>query len=368
MILTHDRHNITITVDRNSRSTLYMPGPDLELSVDDGLFVGSKAGLTHPYLLNSTLGFRGCMDEVVFNEHNLLSSLRPYSGYKSVHEVSLGCSPQFSATEEDPVSLFSSKSFISLPAWDVAQEGVFECEVHPSVREADGVVLYSSGNEGAFVALQIQAGHLVATVGKGKSSKILMRSLSHLYSNLTWYPVKLHLMPHGVQLNVGEEIITSNLTLELQSIQLKGPLYLGGLSEQARGEARRAGLLSTPPEGQLGSFKGCLREIKINTQKTGLPQAIVTKDITVECDVTEISMTTTSPTESTEMDVTTTPPKINARKHPHFLVLKKLEVAEGGRAPLETKHIKVNDLLYVDLNYVTLLVLALTVARYTFVY
>ncbi|KAL7377035.1 hypothetical protein ABVT39_020267 [Epinephelus coioides] len=348
MELTHNHHTVNMTVDRNSHTSLRMPGPDLELSVEDGIFVGGTAGLNHPYLLNISTGFRGCVDEVVFNEHNLLSSLRPYSGYKSIHEVSLGCNPQFSATEEDPVSFFSSKAFIALPPWEGPQEGVFECELYPSAREEDGMVLYSSGNDGGFVAVEIREGNILATIGNGEGAKTELRSLTHVHSNHTWYPIQLHLLPNSIQLKVGEELIKAMLSLELQVIQLTGPLFLGGLDEEARGEARRAGLISSVPGGQPagrgGSFKGCLREIKVNTQRTGLPHAAVTKDITVGCrtgqDPDEI--TTTNPTERPESDVTTTRPFTNNKKYPNFLLLRKLDVVEGGRAPLEPKHLRVN--------------------------
>ncbi|XP_029301024.1 chondroitin sulfate proteoglycan 4-like [Cottoperca gobio] len=347
MELTHDHHNVNMTVDRNSHTSLRMPGPDLELSVMDGLFVGWAAGLNHPYLLNISAGFRGCIAEVVFNEHNLLSSLRPYSGYKNVHEVSLGCSRQFFATEEDPVSFFSSEAFISLPPWEGPQEGVFECELSPSAREEDGMVLYSSGNQGGFVAIEIRDGNLVATVGN-EENKTELRSLTQVHSNHTWYPIQLHLLPNSVQLKVGEELVKATLSLELQVIQLKGPLFLGGLDEEARGEARQAGLISAVPGGQLsgqgGSFKGCLREIRVNTQRTGLPHATITKDVTVGCKTGQapLAVTTTSPTARPEFDVTTTQPDTNNKKNPNFLLLKNLEVVEGGRAPLEPKHMRVN--------------------------
>ncbi|XP_068588507.1 chondroitin sulfate proteoglycan 4-like [Cebidichthys violaceus] len=348
MELTHDHHNVNMTVDRNSHTSLRMPGPDLELSVEDGLFVGGTAGLNRPFLLNISAGFRGCVDEVVFNEHNLLSSLRPYSGYKSVHEVSLGCSPQFSATEEDSVNFFSSKAFISLPPWEVPQEGLFECELHPSSREDDGMVLYSSGNHGGFVAIELRDGNLVATVGNGEGSKTELRSLTHVHSNHTWYPIQLHLLPNSIQLKVGEELVKATLSLKLRVIQLKGPLFLGGLDEEARGEARRAGLLSAlsggQPAGRGGSFKGCLRGIGVNTQRTGLPHAAVTKDVTVGCKTGQVpdAVTTSSPADRLEFDVSTTPPIANNKKNTNFLLLRKLEVLEGGRAPLEPKHMRVN--------------------------
>ncbi|XP_056259893.1 chondroitin sulfate proteoglycan 4-like [Seriola aureovittata] len=343
MELTHDRHNVTMIVDRNFHTSLRMPGPDLELRVEDGLFVGGAAGLDHPYLLNTSRGFRGCVDELVFNEHNLLSSLRPYSGYKSIHEVSLGCSPQLSATEEDPVSFFSSKAFISLPPWEVPQEGLFQCELHPSAREEDGIILYSSGNQGEFVAIEIIDGYLVATIGNGEGSKTELRSLTHVHSNHTWYPIQLHLLPHSIHLKVDKELIKADLSLELQVIQLKGPLLLGGLNEEALGEARRAGLFSASSGGGA-SFKGCLREIRVNTQRTGLPHAAITKDITVGCKTGQalVTATTISPTDRPELDFTTSQPISNSKKNPNFLLLRTLDVAEGGRAPLEPKHMKVN--------------------------
>lgn len=336
--LTHNHNNVTLTVDRNSRTRLHIPGPDLELSVEDGLFVGGAAGLDHPYLLNISTRFRGCVDEVVFNEHNLLSSLKPYSGYRRVHEVSMGCSTQFSATKEDAVSFFSSKAFITLPPWEVSQQGVFECELHPSTREDDGLVLYSSRYPSGFVAIEIRQGHLVATVGSGKGSKTELRSKSNVQSNHKWYPIQLHLMPPSFQLKVGEELITANSSPELQVIQLKGPLFLGGINEQARAEARLAGLVS----GGGSSFKGCLREIMVNTEKMGLPHATVTKDITVGCKTLQVpEMVSTNPTAYPEFDVAAIQLNSSSKKNPNVLLLRKLEVAEGGRAPLEPKHIKV---------------------------
>ncbi|XP_034566115.1 chondroitin sulfate proteoglycan 4-like [Notolabrus celidotus] len=347
MELIHDHHTVNMTVDRNSHTSLRMPGPDLKLNVEDGLFLGGAATLKHPNLLNISTGFRGCMDEAVFNEHNLLSSLRPYSGYKTVHEVSLGCSAQFSATVEDSVSLFSSKAFISLPPWEVQQEGLFECELHPSAREEDGMVLFSSGNKGGFAALEVRDGHLLATLGNENGSKTELRSPKAVYSNHTWYPIKLHLLPHRIQLKVGEELVQASLSLELQVIPLKGPLFLGGLNKEAHLEARRAGLVSDVPGRKLGggvSFKGCLRNIRLNTKKTGLPNAAITKDITVGCMIAQTpdAVTTTSPSDHHEIDVTTTQPTTTNKKNPNFLLLRRLEVVEGGRAPLEPKHMRVN--------------------------
>lgn len=334
--LNHTQHNIVLTVDQHSPSNLRMPGPDLELNVE-GFLVGGTAGFNHSFLGNSN-GFRGCMDKVLFNDHDLLFNLQPYSEYKSIHEVSIGCSPQFSATEEDPIGFSSSKAFISLPPWEVLQEGVFECDLHPSAKAESGVVLYSSGYEGGFVAIEIRQGHLVTSVGNGKGSKTELHSLTNVHSNHTWYPIQLHLLPHSIQLKIDKELVKASLSQELKVIPLKGPLFLGGLNEKAVVEAKGSGMSSVASGGP--SFTGCLQNIKVNTKKTGLPQATISKDVTVGCKQNQAPrLVTPKPTSPPELDLTTQ--TVSNKRRPNFLWLRKLELAESGRAPLEPKHMKV---------------------------
>uniref|UniRef100_A0A8C8CA96 Laminin G domain-containing protein n=1 Tax=Oncorhynchus tshawytscha TaxID=74940 RepID=A0A8C8CA96_ONCTS len=339
--LQHDQHNVTLSVDRHSHTSVRIPGPDLDLSVHDGLFVGGTVGLDKPYLHS----FRGCVDEVLFNQHNLLSSLRPYSGYKSVHEVSLGCSSQFSAGEDDPISFFSSRAYMSLPPWDVPQEGVLECEVHTSSEE--GIVLYSSAHQSDFIAMEIQEGTLVVVVGNG-GTRTELHSLTYV-NNQKWHRVKLHFDPMNC-IFLGEEIVNHSLGAHSKSLQLRGPLYMGGVDDRSRLEARKAGLLSFNGKRLAGggSFKGCLRDIRVNAQRMGLPHAVVTKDISVGCELEKLpeAITTLSPTAvlSVTLPLVHHNGSDRDRKRPgqNFLVLKDLVVPEGGRALLESKHIKVN--------------------------
>lgn len=331
-----------MTVDRNSHTSLLVPGPDFELRIEDGLFVGGAVALSHPRLLNISTGFRGCIDEVEFNGHKPLSSLRPYSGYKRVHEVSLGCSSQFSATDEDSISFFSSRAFISLPPWEAQREMTFECLLRPSAREEDGVILFSATKQEGYVTVEVRNGRVVVTVGNGEGSKTEVRSLTNIHSGVSWHRLRLHLTPNEVQLKVGEELIADTLAVELKANQPIGPLLLGGLSEEARREARRGGLMLAHR-----SFKGCVQEISINTQKVGLPQTVVTKDIAVGCEEGQRNAVATAngPTENPEFDLWTPDTNDNI-KNKNLLSLTKLEVAEGGRAALEPKHIKVEQIIF----------------------
>lgn len=338
--LSHQLHNLTMTVDRSSFSSLRMPGPDVELSIQS-LFVGGAAGLREPdFLHNVSSGFRGCVENVVFNQHNLMSGLGPSSGDRSDHEVSPGCSSQFSATEEDAVGFSSSKAFVALPSWEVPQEGVFECEMHPSATADDGVILFTSDKQARFVTMAIRDGHVVASMARREGNKTELCSLTYLHTNNTWYHLQLHLLPSSIQLKVGEELIKAHLGAAPR-FHPRGALLLGGLDEAARGEAGRAGLMS---EGHLpgGSFGGCLRGIRVNGRWTGLPQAAVTKDISVGCQKSPDPdpQSVTDPTEPPEVAVSITLPH-HSKRNINSLSLRTLEVSEGGRAPLEPRHIKV---------------------------
>uniref|UniRef100_UPI0037E766E9 chondroitin sulfate proteoglycan 4 n=1 Tax=Semicossyphus pulcher TaxID=241346 RepID=UPI0037E766E9 len=347
----HIQHNITLTVDKNSHTSVKIPGSKHDLHILDGVFVGGSGGLDRSYLPKDPVGFRGCMDGVVFNAHDLLSSLRSYTGFKNVHEVSLGCSPQFFATEEDPISFFSSRAYISLPTWNAQQEAVFECVVHTSAKE--GIILYNSAREGDFVAMEIQEGLPVAIVGKG-GTKTELRSLTFI-NDRKWHSIKLHFNSKSLELTVDGEMVKSSINTRSKGLQLKGYLFVGGIDDSTRSEVRKVGLVSVSGKRvRGGSFKGCLKNIEVNRAKMGLSNTVVTKDISVGCEPERVPelLSTVSPTSTPaslfhlftptpSLHMSTLAKGLDRRYGSNFMQLKNLVVQEGGRASLEAKHIKV---------------------------
>ncbi len=74
----------------------------------------------------------------------------------------------------------------------------------------------------------------------------------------------------------------------------------------------------------------------------GLPKALVTKDISVGCEPQkQLGPSTTSPSVIT-IDSENISDALLEMDKKNVLLLKDLEVHEGGRAPLESKHIKIN--------------------------
>lgn len=349
--LIHDLFNVNLTVDKHFQTSQRLPGSQQELDISDGLYIGGTGGLDKVYLPTDLTGFRGCLDEVQFNQHNLLSSLRPYSGLKNIYEVSLGCSPQFFANEEEAISFFSSRAYVSFPSWSAQQEWTLECSVHTSAQE--GIVMYHSAREGGFVAMEIQDGLLVAVVGRD-GMRTELRSLTFI-NDKKWHYVKLYFTSKSLQLTIDGETVKSSIKSRSKTLHLKGFLFLGGVDDGTRSEVRKVGLSSVAGKRiKGGSFKGCFRDIKVCGILTGLPNALVTKDISVGCEPEkepQISTTMSPATVSKTFAFVTQVPSIDmstlenglvAGHGQNFLQLRNLVVPEGGRALLESKHIKVN--------------------------
>ncbi|XP_075695896.1 chondroitin sulfate proteoglycan 4-like [Rhinoderma darwinii] len=341
--LDHQNTEVTLMVDTNIKSSVLNPGGANELQIDHGLYVGGLGNLKVAYRKDIHEYFRGCLDDVVFNEYELLTSLRPYPGQKSVHEVSLGCSDEFFISEDDPISLFSSKSFLAFPRWNIVEEAVWECLVQATV--GGGLLLYHSGKTDDFISLEIVDWVLRASIGKGKNV-VHLDSSSALGEN-KWHYIKLTITSRHLHLTLNEKTEKALLTFHIKT---HGSLYVGGVDDASRDHVRRLGLSTlSGKHTKRGSFKGCIKNIKVNSVKFGLKNALATKDVSPGCKTEVVSSTVptlqarTSEITSlapTALMVTTIIPKRDQKDN--FLILNTLVVAEGSKATLLSKHIKLN--------------------------
>uniref|UniRef100_A0A8D2QUR4 Laminin G domain-containing protein n=1 Tax=Zosterops lateralis melanops TaxID=1220523 RepID=A0A8D2QUR4_ZOSLA len=88
------------------------------------------------------------------------------------------------------------------------------------------------------------------------------------------------------------------------------------------------------------SFKGCLRNLKANSEKKSLKNVLVTKDISAGCEMQSSFKTNLSLEMAVKNPAVKAAPMFEDKSH--LLVLSNLIVLEGGQASLESKHIKVN--------------------------
>ncbi|XP_053154446.1 chondroitin sulfate proteoglycan 4-like isoform X2 [Hemicordylus capensis] len=344
----HESNNVTLIIDNHHQTSTRMPGVLVELNIQHGLYVGGSRGLDVPYLDGAQTNFRGCIDDVVFNQHDILASLRSSPRFKHVHEVSLSCSDEFFAGEDEPISFFSSKSYVSFPLWNVQKEGILECTVQTTAEQ--GLLFYSSGQTGDFVVMEIENGLIKAHVGMEKST-IQLSSLSPVSDN-QWHVVALTFSAEYIELAVEKEIVKKSLPLHSKLPVLRGALYIGGVNDAIRAEVLKLKLASVSGRyAQGGSFQGCLRDLKINSKRKSLQDVLVTKDISVGCKIESavnrnpIAAPIKRPA-ATAVSISALGPIVSKPygegSHDHFLVVNNLIVPEGGQAALESKHIKVN--------------------------
>ncbi|NXF08185.1 CSPG4 protein, partial [Smithornis capensis] len=346
----HHRHdNVTLVIDKQDTTSAKMPGILYDLNIDYGFYIGSTNKLDVPYLAGALPSFRGCIDDVLFNQLDILMPLRPSPGFKNIRDVSVGCSDEFFAGEEEPISFFSSRSFISFPSWNVDDKGIFEYTLQTSA--ARGLLLYHPGQAGDFIAMEMEDGLIKAYVGKHKHGIHLSSCRS--VNDSHWHYIKLKFTAEDVQLTLDKETVKKSLPPHSKLPLLKGSLYVGGVDDRIRPELTRLNLISVSGKhARGGSFKGCLRNLKANSEKKSLKNVLVTKDISAGCEM-ESAFNANLPLETAVKNPTVKAAPVFAISHEssvslgkeyksHFLVLSNLIVLEGGQAPLESKHIKVN--------------------------
>ncbi|XP_027627858.1 chondroitin sulfate proteoglycan 4 [Tupaia chinensis] len=351
------KDNISLVVDKYYKATSHMAGGRHLLSFH-GIYIGGHAGLNVPSLNGELLNFRGCMEDVIFNQREILMSLRSYPGFKKVYEVSLGCSDEFFAGEDEVINFFSSRSYVTFSEWKAQGKALLEFGLQTGTPQA--LLLFQSGQEGDFVALEVDEGLLKAHVGRG-NNKTKLSSFSFVSDN-KWHIIQLKLTERYLDLMVDGQRVRTSLPLQRKPFVSAGPLFVGGLDNKMQEEVKRLEFASVPRKSAGGiSFKGCLRNLETNSEKRALRDAIVSKDISAGCKDESINNTNTSITTKenllgSEVSFSTAVPEaikpVFQDERRYFLVLNNLKVQEGGRALLEPRHIKVNvEFKDLDIHY-----------------
>ncbi|NXT51149.1 CSPG4 protein, partial [Pluvianellus socialis] len=347
--LHHEHDNVTLVIDKHDRTGAKMPGILYELNIDYGFYIGGASKLNVPYLFEALSSFRGCIDDVLFNQLDILMPLRSSLGFKNVREVSVGCSDEFFAGEDEPISFFSSRSYVSFPSWNVDDEGILEYTLQTSA--ARGLLLYHPGQAGDFIAMEMEDGLVKAYIGKHKSRTELSSRTS--VNDSHWHYIKLKFTAEYLQLTLDEETVKTSLPPHSKLPVLKGSLFVGGVDDSTRSEVIKLELTSVSGKyARGGSFKGCLRDLKANSEEKSLKNVLVTKDISAGCETdsafnTDLSleMSVKNPTVKAAPTFAISPEgsiSLGKEDKSHLLVLSNLIVLEGGQASLESKHIKVN--------------------------
>ncbi|XP_039199784.1 chondroitin sulfate proteoglycan 4 isoform X1 [Crotalus tigris] len=349
LLVTDDK--MILIVDGLFNISTEIPEPLQELDIDYGLYVAGTGNLELPYLTGVSLSFRGCLQTLTFNDHDVLSALATNTGIKASHGAREGCSEEFSAGPEVPLGFLGSNSYITFPGWDARNGGTIEFVITTSVKQAP--LLYQSGVEKDFFYLEIFDGHLRGVVEKGNGLVLLHNNI--YLSNEQDHYVKVYMDNRKFEILVDYYVSQTSSKGIHSYFDLQGPLFLGGLNEKAASRMKDRGLGFIPANSFFNnSFVGCIEDLRINEERLSLQDALVTKDINAGCGKSEQysdydnvyeqdEATTSSPLDSWQGPVME-PCRPDPSLPPVFtnftklLHVSPLVVAEGGTAFLEWWH------------------------------
>ncbi|XP_077286493.1 neurexin-4 isoform X2 [Arctopsyche grandis] len=144
----------------------------------------------------------------------------------------------------------------SLVKWDLTREPISASRESLRLRfktsMASGVLLYSRGSQGDFIALQLKDNRLLLNMDLG-SGLMTPMSVGSLLDDNIWHDVLISRNRRDVVFSVDRVITRSRLKGEFSRLNLNRALYIGGVSN------KQEGIVVTQ------NFTGCIENLYLNT-------------------------------------------------------------------------------------------------------
>jgi chondroitin sulfate proteoglycan 4 len=268
---------ISLTIDGLHTSFFDIPGKFFELNIKFGIYVGGLGNFNEIYL-GKLHNFRGCIDQLFYNEIDVIDSASKANG---AHEITYDCSNEFEATHFDAISFVVSGSYVILPGFSnsVRNGGTLNFDVKTSSSVA--VLFYNSGSvshQSDFISVEIINGRILLSINDGNGIVVLQSDV--MVDDGFWHSVEIQFSP--IYLEVSVDGKSRNLRPSLgdnRFFDLNDQLFVGGIELNKQSIAYQHGLQSILLEGPDSSLKGCLKGIKMGQKLIGLRDAQITKGV-----------------------------------------------------------------------------------------
>ncbi|KAK2152839.1 hypothetical protein LSH36_316g03037, partial [Paralvinella palmiformis] len=278
------RTDRTINLNINNMSTISTnsPGVFTELNINKGVFLGAVAASSDLFY-GILREYRGCLKSVFFNGMDVLDAAQLEQDPLHIYEVSWGCSSQFGASSQQPISFLRNTSFVAFKQLESYKHGRFTFDL--KTRTEMALLFYGSGrfSNPDFIALELVDGIAHLTVNKG--SGVVSFSTGNRINDANWHQLEVVINPITIALSVdGQREERQMPHGDSRYLDLYGFLYVGGVGIMARALANQHRLQSLfGPRSAAGSLVGCIQNFKMNGELYGFREAEVTKDLSPEC-------------------------------------------------------------------------------------
>ncbi|XP_022241093.1 chondroitin sulfate proteoglycan 4-like [Limulus polyphemus] len=260
---------VTLVIDEIHKTFLHISGRFFELNIKSGIFLG-QLGSDSKELFRNIQSFRGCLESVIFNEHDVLR-LAAESLEKHVFGVTWDCREEFEASSLEPISFIEDGAFIALPTLKARNGGnlTFEIKTHSQLA----VLLYNAGDhsETDFVAVEIVDGFVILSVNEGNG--VIEIQSDVMISDGEWHYVEVDFSSMFLEIEVdGKRESLRPSVGQNRFFDLDGFLYIGGIEKNKQSRALQQGIKSLVLGSTSSSLGGCLQNIKLNDQQVGLQE------------------------------------------------------------------------------------------------
>ncbi|CAG0902013.1 unnamed protein product [Darwinula stevensoni] len=257
--------------DRGNRR-LRLPGRFFELNIYHGLYVGGTGNFKELFLGNLP-NFRGCVEEVVYNDIHVFVHARSHLGDAEIYRVTWDCSEEFAASRDHPMSLVEDTAFLTARVSIPRIGGGMSFDLKS--QASDAVLFYCSGPTTDYVAVELVKGRIRLTFDNG-NGKVTIGSEVNVNDGL-WHAVRVHFSLAYGEVSV-DDVPTSVRPPSgaKKHLDLSEDIYVGGMELNMLTKAVKRGI-------GVKSLQGCLRYLVVDGRSVSLLDAVVTQGMKAGC-------------------------------------------------------------------------------------
>ncbi|ALC40229.1 kon [Drosophila busckii] len=266
-------NNVTLQVDGHIMRQ-QLPGELGALNVHFGTFLGGVGDFTAEFL-NDVIGFRGCISDVFYNNINIIKRAKDRTGHTTSMGVAWSCSNEFDGTIQDSISFLSNDSYALMLKESFAVGETLSFQFRTMTES--GTIFFNGGYD--FVLLEIEDQKLKLTFNKAGS--LVQFTTNELIADGKWHSVVLRYNAAMAELMLDEAAHTysgHHANESKTSINLEKSVFFGGVQEETRRRLINKGLRIN----EL-SFKGCMRELKVNNLALGFAEMSISRHLALGC-------------------------------------------------------------------------------------
>ncbi|XP_063991894.1 chondroitin sulfate proteoglycan 4 [Diachasmimorpha longicaudata] len=274
--LTRREANMTLQIDVIHTTRMILPGRFFVLNILYGVYIGGRGDFNELFL-GHTEYMRGCMADILYNGANVIESTKLRKVKSEATAVTWGCSSEFDATRKSEISFLQEGAFVSIPRAIPRAGSRWDLELRTTSES--GLLFYNAGqaSHADYLGIELSDSKIRVLMNKGNGATELIHS--SIVADGKWHRVSIDFNPNVIGIIVDDKVERLNLPSGgNRYLDLAETLYIGGTELNKRARAIGKGIKSGDR-----SYKGCIRNMALDTSEIGLPDVKISDGIVVGC-------------------------------------------------------------------------------------